>query len=94
MWCVGWGSGLDMYEAREGVGCDVRDGWGCGLHKRMAECQGMTCRMGETVWTHVRYVEGVLAGGGWQPEHVGCIATSPSHARLSQNQWKGRKLTM
>ena len=70
-------------EVCEGVGHDMRDG--CGLHMRMAECWGMTCGMGETVWTHVRDIECILEGGGQQLEHVGCITISPGHARLSQN---------
>ena len=78
-------SGPDMCEACDGMGHDVRDGQGHGLHMRMAKCWGMTCRMGESVWMHVRCIEGIPEGGGQWPEHMGCIATSPGHTRLSQN---------
>ena len=79
------GSGLDACEACEGMGHDVRNGWRHGLHMRMAECWDMMCGTGQTVWMHVRHIEGVPLGGGQLPEYVGCIATSASHARLSQN---------
>ena len=51
----------------------------------IAKCWCMTCGMGETVQMHVTHVEGVLEGGGWWLECIGCIATSPGHTRLSQN---------